>query len=288
MRLDYRCPACILKVAAREARSLPPNSRLSFIREVVKSLHEEFDRALTPAHIAARREEILRELSGKEDPYKDVKSKLMSDVVERLVPLIREELPNLPEGYHRFRWLALNSSAMNGYEVPLHEGRDLVERFVKVVERDLIVDHTEEVFDMISRMKSNDIISFIFDNAHEAPVDLLLVEYLERMGKTVYLFAKKKPLADDLTYNELKSLYRSPYIFALDSPLGVMPERENEVNMNILRSSKLIIAKGMANYETLTEVDLGVPVLHLLTLKCEAVAEHAGGSMGSPVALVRR
>ncbi len=287
MKLDYRCPACILKVAAREAKYVPADDRLSFIKDVVRVIYSKMDEAPTPAHIAAEREELLKSYSGSMDPYEARKRELIEQVRRSIVPLIEEELANLPEGYHKFRWLALNSSSANGYEVPLMGGRDLIERFTKVVARDLEIDNTEEAFDLVTQAGPRDIISFIFDNAHEAPIDLILVRYLEQMGKTVYLFAKRSPMADDLTVEELRSLHRSPYIFGLNSPLGIMPEKETEVNMNILRSSKLIIAKGMANYETLTEIDLGVKVMHLLTLKCEAVAEHAGGTLGSPVAIVR-
>ncbi len=287
MKLDYRCPACILKVATREARYVPAERRLPFIRDVVRILHSMMDEVPTPAHMAAEREKLLKSYSGSEDPYAARKRELIELVKRDLVPLIEEELSNLPEGYHRFRWLALNSASANGYEVPLMVGRSLIERFTEVVARDLEIDGTEEAFDIVTQAGPGDIISFIFDNAHEAPIDLILVRYLEQMGKTIYLFAKRSPVADDLTVEELRSLHKSPYIFGLDSPLGVMPERETEVNMNILRSSKLIIAKGMANYETLTEVDLGVKVLHLLTLKCEAIAEHAGGRLGNPVAILR-
>ncbi len=288
MKIDYRCPACILKVAAREARILQPDKRLPFIREVVRILDEKLESASTPAHIAYHRELLLQKFSGEEDPYKNIKYQLMKVINDKIVPLINEELSNLPEGYHRFRWLVLNSSAMNGYEVPLHGGSDLVNRFMKAVRKDLQIDHSEEAFDLISRMGSNDIISLILDNAHEAPVDLILANYLEMMGKTVYIFARKNPAADDITYEELKNIYNSPYIFALESPLGVMIEKESEVNMNILKSSRLIIAKGMANYETLTEIYLGAPVFHLMTLKCEAIAEDVGGSLGNPIALLRR
>lgn len=286
MKLDYRCPACVLKVAVREAQLLPPAKRLPFIMDVVKALNTKIDEAPTPAHLSTERERLLKAYSGKEDPYNERKKTLIELIRRELVPLIEENLSNLPEGYHKFRWLVLNSSSVNGYEVPLFWDKDPLNKFMEVVNRDLAIDDTEEAFEIISSMSSSDIISFIFDNAHEAPVDLILVRYLESIGKTTYLFARNSPVADDLTVEELHSLHSSPYIFGLNSPRGIMPEDESEVNMNILKSSKLIIAKGMANYETLTELNLG-KVLHLLTLKCEAVAEHMGGRVGNPVALLR-
>ncbi len=286
MKLDYRCPACILKVATREASLLSRERRLSFIGDIVGILHSQIESSPTPAHLAAERERVLKSYTGLVDPFAERKRDLIELVRRELVPLIRGELPNLPEGYQRFRWLTLNSSSVNGYEVPLSRANP-IERFTEVVSRGFAIDDTERAFDLVSKAGKGDIISFIFDNAHEAPVDLLLVQYLEQIGKTVYLFAKSAPTADDLTVDELRLLYKSPYMFGLRSPLGLMPDRETEVNMNILRSSRLIIAKGMANYETITELNLKTRVLHLLTLKCEAVAEHAGGRLGYPVAILR-
>jgi len=262
--------------------------RMAFIKKVISILDKELEKAITPAHIAALRERALKEVSRNPDPYKSFKGNLMKFVSENIAPLIAKELNNLPEGYHKFRWLVLNASAINGYEIPLHGGDDIAERFMKSINRGLGIDHSESAFDLITKLDSADIISYVLDNAHELPIDLLLIKYLEGLGKTVYIFARKNPVADDVTLNEVKNHYESPYIFGLESPLGVMPDMESETNMNILKTSKLIIAKGMANYETLTELNLGIPVLHLLTVKCEVVAEHVGVNVRSPIALLRR
>ncbi|MGB2580908.1 MAG: ARMT1-like domain-containing protein, partial [Thermoplasmata archaeon] len=42
-----------------------------------------------------------------------------------------------------------------------------------------------------------------------------------------------------------------------------------------LRSYDLIIAKGMANYESLSETDIG-PVAYLLRTKCDPIADSLG------------
>lgn len=288
MRTDYRCPACILRVATKEAQMLLSKDRMVFIKKVIGILDKELEKAITPAHIAALREKTLKEVSRDLDPYKSFKESLVKFVSENIAPLIAKELDNLPEGYHKFRWLVLNASAMNGYEIPLHGSDDIVERFMKSINRGLGIDHSESAFDLITRLDSADIISYILDNTHEFPIDLLLIKYLEELGKTVYIFARKDPIADDVTLDEVKKHYDSPYIFGLESPLGVMPDMESETNMNILKASKLIIAKGMANYETLTELDLETPILHLLTVKCEVVAEYVGADVRSPIALLRR
>jgi len=50
-----------------------------------------------------------------------------------------------------------------------------------------------------------------------------------------------------------------------------------------------VIAKGMGNYESLTELkNLGVYVLFLLKAKCNPVARSIGVERGSNVALLKK
>jgi hypothetical protein len=56
--------------------------------------------------------------------------------------------------------------------------------------------------------------------------------------------------------------------------------------MDRVKNANIIIAKGMANYECLSDSDL--PVAFLLTAKCEPVAESLGISVGDMVAKFKR
>ena len=49
----------------------------------------------------------------------------------------------------------------------------------------------------------------------------------------------------------------------------------------------VLIAKGMANYESLSDEDMGVPVAHVLRSKCKPVAESLGVPIGINVVKVR-
>jgi uncharacterized protein with ATP-grasp and redox domains len=49
----------------------------------------------------------------------------------------------------------------------------------------------------------------------------------------------------------------------------------------------LIIAKGMANYESLSEYSGLPPVAFLMAVKCEPIAEDVGVPRGSKVAMLR-
>jgi uncharacterized protein with ATP-grasp and redox domains len=46
--------------------------------------------------------------------------------------------------------------------------------------------------------------------------------------------------------------------------------------MEEYNKAELIIAKGMGHFETLTEFNLPIPIVHLLRTKCEPVANSLG------------
>ena len=52
-------------------------------------------------------------------------------------------------------------------------------------------------------------------------------------------------------------------------------------------SCTLVISKGMANYESLSEYRDLPPVAYLMAAKCEPIAEEVGVPKGSKVAMLR-
>jgi uncharacterized protein with ATP-grasp and redox domains len=53
-----------------------------------------------------------------------------------------------------------------------------------------------------------------------------------------------------------------------------------------MEQSTLIIAKGMANYESLTEITGGPPTAYLMAVKCDTIAESIRVPRGSLVAML--
>jgi uncharacterized protein with ATP-grasp and redox domains len=54
-----------------------------------------------------------------------------------------------------------------------------------------------------------------------------------------------------------------------------------------IETCTIIIAKGMANFESLSEMENLPPVAYLMAAKCEPVADEAGVPVGSKVAMLR-
>ena len=74
-------------------------------------------------------------------------------------------------------------------------------------------------------------------------------------------------------------------------PYADLKVQDNAVAAGVaeaMRDATLIIAKGLANYESLTEYAGLPPVAYLMTVKCEPVARHVGAKKGDLIAVLRQ
>ncbi|RLI75375.1 hypothetical protein DRP05_14900, partial [Archaeoglobales archaeon] len=68
--------------------------------------------------------------------------------------------------------------------------------------------------------------------------------------------------------------------------IGVIEEELPQITLERLENADIIIAKGMANYESLSESRFK-PIAFLLTAKCEPVAKDIGVKVGDMVAMLK-
>jgi hypothetical protein len=70
--------------------------------------------------------------------------------------------------------------------------------------------------------------------------------------------------------------------------IGVNLERNSQTFTDRLFASQLIVAKGMGNFEALTEFEAFCPIVHILRTKCIPVAQHVGCPRHKNVVMIRR
>ena len=69
--------------------------------------------------------------------------------------------------------------------------------------------------------------------------------------------------------------------------IGICMENIPEDLRDAIAECTIIIAKGMANFESLSEMDNLPPVAYLLAAKCKPVADELGVPVGSKIATLR-
>jgi len=119
-------------------------------------------------------------------------------------------------------------------------------------------------------------IMFIADNSGEIIFDKFLLQQLP-MDKVTYV-VKGGPIVNDATMEDAISTGVSDLVRVIDNghcAQGTLLEACSEEFIKEFKEADLIISKGQANYETLSDVK-DKKIFYLLRAKCKSVADAIG------------
>jgi len=228
-----------------------------------------------PTQIAAEAQRVIREITGNPDPFAKTKEREMTAaaaILARVGPHFDRDLPSL-----------IGLAAL-GNAVDFFKDLDDAVREMLTARVRFSLDHTDE---FCARSARAGTVLYITDNAGETYFDLPLLTALQQNCRVVYV-VKESPVQNDLTYADLVRAGLAGKIGEIittgtASP-GFEPDRASPACREAFEQADLVVAKGMGNYETLSEVDHGGKVFHILKAKCGPVARTLGVPLDSFVA----
>jgi uncharacterized protein with ATP-grasp and redox domains len=262
---------------------------MEVVAAMLKFLGENFSDESVPSHIGTDRDLLVQRMTGK-DPYEELK-RLSNSMALSIFSELQELVDESETQESRFRKAALIAAAANaiefdvsGRDFSLEELRDILGR----VESDLVID---QVDDFRALCKDANEILYLMDNAGEIVLDMILLKEIRRLGPKVTAVVKAGPVLNDATMVDAEEVGLSSCTDnVMDTgaaAIGIDPERSSKKFLDMLYSSDLIVAKGMGNFESLTEFSLPSPVVHILRTKCLPVAQHIGVERNRNVVLIR-
>jgi uncharacterized protein with ATP-grasp and redox domains len=281
VKMASNCYSCILDRAKFECDMLfsEDDSKREAMEELLDfmALHK----GMVPSVVGTERERIMKRRSKNLDPYREMKAE-SNRVAMDLLPLTRRFYEVAED---KLEALIRIAAAANSMEWGV-KGHDFdVDSF-----EDVFLDTLKENFDgdleearrRINRFEN---ILYLTDNAGEIVFDLFVIEKLEEMGKRVVIGPKTAPILNDVTADELKSMTSLP-IEPTGPVIGLSLENVRPELLDLLMDeSFLVIAKGMGNFETMTEFDdiLEGRLIYVMRAKCEPVSLRVGVTQGSLV-----
>ena len=156
--------------------------------------------------------------------------------------------------------------------------QDLWQTVESVLDQPYAIDDTAQ---LRAQLKSVDQVLFLADNAGETVFDRVLIETL--VVPVIY-GVKGGPILNDATIDDATAagLDQCTTLLSngLDAPGTILSLCSDEFRHHY-ESAQFIIAKGQANYETLSEA--GSKVFCLLRVKCPVIAQDIGQPVDSIV-----
>ncbi|MGC9435391.1 MAG: damage-control phosphatase ARMT1 family protein [Methanomicrobiales archaeon] len=284
MFLTDECIGCLLSRVEFECRcSTDDQALIDRVVEACATLLDRIrdDHSAAPV-IASRLHRLAMEMLDDPDPYRRLKQQNNRDARE-LCGLVRDRM----QSFHDRVLAAVIANTMD-YGVKGHEvTRDFVSFFEQEFEKGLDVDHTDRMEALARR------VVFLTDNCGEIIFDRLLIDTLVAQGARVTVAVRGAPILNDATWDDAvyagidRVADRLTTASGDVAELGWNPAYSPPALTGEMERASLIVAKGMANYESLTEYPDLPPVAHLMSVKCQPIARHAGMEKGYRVALLR-
>jgi uncharacterized protein with ATP-grasp and redox domains len=283
MKFDDRCFDCLLSRVGLECQLCGAGEeKTREVRETCAALLGELrDAPLLHPQIASAMHRQAYTLLDSPDPFAALKEESNREAIA-VCRQVRGDLSG-------FRQFVLASIIGNTYDYGVKGHTvtgDFLSYFRKEFDAGLVIDDTEHISELISR------VVYFTDNCGEIVFDRLLLEELSRMGSSVTLAVRDAPILNDATLVEARALRLDRFVRTITTTgcgceLGVRLDCMPEELSAAVDDCTLIIAKGMANYESLSEYSGLPPVAFLMAVKCEPIAEDVGVPRGSKVAMLR-
>ncbi len=284
MKLAPECRTCLLtKVRSQSQIVTNDEEVLSRVDAACTEVYDRFaelDPGITIA--ACEVHKTCYAAIGSDDSYIAMK-KEDNAAAMRVASAVRPKLHTL----HDYMTAAIIGNTID-YGVTWHEfSADLVAFFDHMLAEGLALDDSQEFFKLADR------VVYFTDNCGEIIFDKLFCEALRKNGSHVTIVVKEKPMLNDVTVQEAAEIRLEEAVDAVYHSggvvqLGAHPEYFPQEVIDAVDHATLIIAKGLANYESLTEYSIRQPIAYLLMVKCGAVGRDVGAKKGDMIAVLRR
>jgi uncharacterized protein with ATP-grasp and redox domains len=279
LKVEAECASCLLARAKAETYQATTNPALRFraIKEVIKLLNREFRPTTVPADIGTKRDRLIKQLTGNDDPYKRSKKK-SNEKAMKLLPYARKLVEQGYTQRGRFKKACLCAIVGNilEFDIPGHNFtfRTLTKSFRESA-KDLVVDDVDKAYELAKKAKS---VLYLADNAGEIVFDTLLVEQLKNMGLKVTYVVKGGPVINDATLEDVApsgmDKLADKVVTTGTDAVGLLQKEVSPEFLKVYNAAELVFAKGMGYAETLTEYKLTKPHLLLFRTKCNPVANY--------------
>lgn len=261
-------------------------TRQKAITSLIKLMADKYNTDTVPSILGNERGKLIAEITCCKDPYQDHKATENQRALA-ILPEMKAILKNTSEK-ERLR-LACKIACLGNvidYDVPGNNSN--LDEAMKFLEQPFFIDNTDELKSLI-KPKTN--LLFLTDNAGEIALDTLLVTELKRLGCYVTVAVKDGPpslndaLMEDALMVGMENI-ADELITTGAKAIGIRLDESPSWFIEIYNNSDIIIAKGMANWETMTEITAPCPTMYLFRTKCEPVAKSVNAPEGESIALL--
>lgn len=267
------CIPCFMQQALRAGRLVTSDEKkLKKILDKTGEMVKKISMQATPAETGMMVYQIVREVSGINDPYKNIKQQHLK-VTKSIYPELEQIVKNSED-----RLLSAIKIAIAGNIIDLGVNRefDIVSDVKSIMDQNFAILDYDTFKKQLEKTKE---ILYIGDNVGESVFDKILIKELK---KPVKYAVRSIPIINDVTMEDAIASGLDEVAELIDSGCkspGIILNQSTDEFLEVFNSSGLVISKGQGNFEGLS--DCNRQVFFLLKTKCPVISNHIGVEDGS-------
>ncbi|HIJ71209.1 MAG TPA: DUF89 family protein [Planctomycetes bacterium] len=279
MRSYLDCIPCFVRQALEAARLVACDEKTSekVVRRVL-ALAAEMDLNQSPPVMGGKIHRVIRQVTGKDDPYKKIKQKFNA-LALRMYPEMKGLVAGSPKPLETAVRLAIAGNIIDFGVSSSLKTAEVEQTIEDSLKTDFDMSEFEEFSAAVKKARK---ILYLCDNAGEIVFDRLLIEQLPY--EKITCVVKGSPVINDATMEDAVITGLTEVVKVIengsDDPGTVLKACSEDFRRRFDRAD-LVIAKGQGNYETLSDADKNI--FFILKAKCPVIARHLGCQVGTMI-----
>ena len=275
MRIQEKCIPCTVNQAIKVADMVGLKDKDGLLRSVFAYLSKvDFKSSSTP-ELIGEIFSLLKNETGNDDPYRETREHYNKMFLEQL-PKLEQEINESDDPFLESIKYAIIGNIIDFN--PIHDLllSDIEASFEKLKQEQLEVDDSVLLFQEICKA---DTLLYLGDNCGEICLDKILIKKIKEINPLCHVFFATRggAVVNDSVEEDAYAVGMDTYATIIsngDHSLGTVLHRTSKEFKEVYQNADIVIAKGQANYECLS--DEGKNIFFLLMTKCKVIANDIG------------
>lgn len=274
MKMNERCFPCLINQVIKVAQICDVQDKEGLYKKVFKWL-SQMDFELSNPEIMGAVFAMVKDNVYNDDPYQ----KIRNDYNQLFMSMEKDFEDKIYSSQNPF--LEAIKYAIVGNIIdfsPMHtkSSQDILKMFETINQLTLTINHTEDLKKDILSSKS---LVYLGDNCGEICLDKILIKIIKDINPAldIYFITRGKPVINDSIESDAYDVGINQYATILnngDDSLGTILHRTSLAFQDIYEQADVVIAKGQANYESLSDEKKNIYFLFMV--KCDVISEYIG------------
>lgn len=277
MKMHDKCLPCVVNqvIKVADITGLGKDRKQELLREAFTYLSKTDFEGVTTPEIIGEIFSMIKKYTNNPDPYKETRNYYNKLFLE-LLPEFERKIEQAENTFQLAIRYAIVGNIIDFN--PIHNILldDILDIFENVERLELEIDDSKELMEDILNSKS---LLYLGDNCGEICLDKIFIKKIKELNPNIKIFfgVRGKPVVNDSIAEDAYAVGIDEYAKIIDNgdgSLGTVLNRTSSEFREIYKNSDVVIAKGQANYESLSEENKNI--YFLLMSKCEVIANYIG------------